>query len=343
MAAGALLALASAIAFGLTTPIVARAGLGVGALTTAALLYAGASATALALRPFSKRSGRALARADVRRVMLVALLGSALAPSFFAWGVQRAGATATSLTLNLEAVFTVLLARAVHREPIGRRAGAAVVAMLVGGTTLALDHVTAFGVVGLLAVAAATLCWAADNTLTRGLADNDPLEVVGAKGVLGAAVTGTLALIWHEPRPAVVATLALLACGATGYGLSLRFYLLAQRRIGAGRTGSIFAVGPFVGAALAWALGDRVAGAATVIGTMAFALGVYLHITETHGHRHLHAPMTHDHAHRHDDGHHEHVHEPPFVGEHSHAHVHARLEHDHPHAPDLHHDHEHST
>jgi hypothetical protein len=36
-----------------------------------------------------------------------------------------------------------------------------------------------------------------------------------------------------------MAALALLAIGATGYGLSLRFYLLAQRAFGAARTGSV--------------------------------------------------------------------------------------------------------
>ncbi len=343
MLTGSLLALASAVAFGVTTPVVARAGVDLGPLTTAALLYSGAAFTALVLRPLSARSGRALARSDASRVALVALLGAALAPSFFAWGVQRAGGTATSLTLNLEAVFTVLLARAVYHEPIGRRAGTAVVLMVIGGATLALDRVTAFGLAGLVAVAVATLCWAADNTLTRGLAEIDPLEVVGAKGALGAAATGTLALLWHEPRPALVATLALLACGATGYGLSLRLYLLAQRRIGAARTGSIFAVGPFVGAAIAWLLGDRDFGVATAVGALAFGLAVYLHVTERHGHRHVHVPASHDHAHRHDDGHHDHLHDPPVVGEHSHPHEHTRVEHDHPHAPDLHHDHEHST
>ena len=47
------------------------------------------------------------------------------------------------------------------------------------------------------------------------------------------------------------------AIGASGYGLSLRLYLLAQRAFGAARTGSVFAFAPFIGAALAIALGDR--------------------------------------------------------------------------------------
>ena len=150
-----------------------------------------------------------------------------------------------------------------------------------------------------------------------------------------------LSFAMHQPFPRFRATLALLACGATGFGLSLRFYLLAQRRIGAGRTGSVFALAPFVGVGAAWALGDRSGNLVTVLSGGFFGFGVYLHLTEAHGHQHTHTPLEHEHVHRHDDGHHDHPHAPPVEGEHSHAHRHDRRSHDHPHAPDLHHRHEH--
>ncbi|MCW5807896.1 MAG: DMT family transporter, partial [Deltaproteobacteria bacterium] len=180
-----------------------------------------------------------------------------------------------------------------------------------------------------------------DNTLTRPLAERDPREVVAAKGALGAAITGAVALAAGERSPALVPALALLACGATGYGFSLRLYLLAQRRIGAGRTGSVFALAPFVGAAIAFALGDRAGGPWTAAAAALFAAGVWLHATERHGHAHVHEPVEHDHPHRHDDGHHDHAHVPPVEGEHSHVHHHDRLEHAHDHAPDIHHTHDH--
>ncbi|HVV85044.1 MAG TPA: DMT family transporter, partial [Kofleriaceae bacterium] len=163
------------------------------------------------------------------------------------------------------------------------------------------------------------------------------------KGALGAALTTAIALARGEPLPGATAALALLACGATGYGLSLRLYLLAQRRIGAGRTGSVFALAPFVGAALAYALGDRPAGAWTLAATALFVAGVLLHVTERHGHPHAHAAVDHDHVHRHDDGHHLHRHDPPVAGEHAHPHHHDPLEHTHEHAPDLHHEHDHDA
>ena len=66
------------------------------------------------------------------------------------------------------------------------------------------------------------------------------------------AATAVLALVAGASRcPSVATAIALFAVGATGYGLSLRFYLLAQRAFGAARTGSVFAFAPFIGAALA--------------------------------------------------------------------------------------------
>jgi drug/metabolite transporter (DMT)-like permease len=340
---GVLLAAAAAIAFGMTTPIVAWAGRGLGPFATAALLYAGAAIASVIMLALSRTRGAPLRRGDLPRVVGVALAGGAVAPALLAWGLQRAGATVGALLLNLEAVFTVMLARAVFREAIGRRVALAVAAMVAGGAALVLDvsRGAEWGLAGVVAVAAATLGWAIDNTLTRPLAERDPLSVIISKAGLGATFTVTAAVVTHEPVPAAGPALVLLACGATGYGLSLRMYLLAQRAIGAGRTGSVFALAPFIGAALAIAAGERGASGWTIAAAALFAAGVYLHITERHRHAHVHEASEHDHVHRHDDGHHDHVHDPPFAGEHAHPHHHDRLAHDHDHASDLHHAHGH--
>ncbi|HWU91435.1 MAG TPA: EamA family transporter [Kofleriaceae bacterium] len=340
---GVLLAALAAVAFGITTPVVAWAGRGVGSFATAALLYLGAALAAVLLRAIEHRSDTPLRRSDLARVLAVAIVGGAVAPTLLAWGLQRSGATIGALLLNLEAVFTVLLARAFFREPIGARVGLAVAAMVAGGIALTLDtwRDASWGVLGIAAVAGATAAWAADNTLTRPLAERDAREVVAGKGGLGALLTTVTALAAGDAWPSWPAALVLLGCGATGYGLSLRLYLLAQRRIGAGRTGSVFALAPFIGAALGFALGDRGAGAGTLAAAVLFALGVYLHVTERHAHAHAHEPLDHDHLHRHPDEHHEHAHDPPFVGEHAHPHRHEHLEHQHEHAPDVHHHHVH--
>ncbi len=340
---GVLLAAAAALAFGVTTPIVAWAGRSIGPFTTAALLYAGAAIIALVLRAIKGRSDAPLRRSHLPRVIVVAVVGGAIAPTMLVWGLQRSGPTIGALLLNLEAVFTVLLARAVFHEPIGPRVAFAVVAMVAGGAALTIDvwQDASWGVLGILGVAGATAAWAADNTLTRPLAERDPLEVILGKGAIGALVTSLAAVLAGEPWPDGWQLAVLLGCGATGYGLSLRLYLVAQRRIGAGRTGSVFALAPFIGALISFALGDRSGGMGAIVAAGLFAFGVYLHVTEHHGHPHVHEVTNHDHLHRHPDDHHTHDHEPAFVGEHAHPHHHDRVAHDHEHAPDLHHDHVH--
>ncbi len=343
IAGGALLALASAIAFGVTTPVIAWAGRDAGPVTTASLLYAGAVIAALAMQVRGTPSGHRLIRSDVPRIVAIAIAGAVIAPVCLAWGLARAGATVGSLVLNLEAILTVVLAWLIYREPLGRRVLLAVIVMAGAGVLLVVDasaHSSA-GLLGAVAVAAATLGWAIDNTLTRALAERDPLHVIIAKGTLGAVLTATIAMLRGESLPSVATIAVLLACGATGYGMSLRLYLLAQRRIGAARTGSVFALAPFVGAAIAWLFGDRDASILTALSAGGFAIGVYLHVSEKHEHVHVHVPTKHDHAHRHDDGHHDHTHDPPVTGEHTHPHEHRRVVHSHDHAPDVHHEHTH--
>jgi drug/metabolite transporter (DMT)-like permease len=193
----------------------------------------------------------------------------------------------------------------------------------------------------LLAVLAATAAWGLDNTLSRALAERDPGEVVLAKAVLGATATALLAAGFGESLPTPAAALGLFAVGATGYGLSLRFYLLAQRAFGAARTGSVFAFAPFIGAALAVAMGDQSTSWLMASGSVLMLAGVVLHLAESHGHEHGHEMTEHEHAHRHDDGHHDHLHVPMPTGAHSHWHRHEPLWHAHPHVPDAHHTHRH--
>ena len=342
IATGVTFAVAAAVAFGLTTPAIAWASHDAGPLTTAALLYGGATIAALVMQ-LRRRPGASLRRGDLPRIFAVAVSGAAVAPVCLAWGLARAGATAGSLVLNFEAVLTVVLAWLVYREPLGRRVLVAVAIMAGAGTVLALDASarSSGGLVGALVVGAATLAWAIDNTLTRPLAERDPLQVIAAKGALGATLTTTIAIVRGETLPSASTIAVLALCGATGYGISLRLYLVAQRKIGAARTGSVFALAPFVGAVIAFVLGDRDASLLTALAAAGFGLGVYLHLSERHGHEHVHQPTEHEHAHRHDDGHHDHVHDPPVLGEHTHRHTHGRTVHSHDHAPDVHHEHSH--
>lgn len=339
---GGLLALLAALLFGVSTPLVQQFGVGLGAFSTAALLYAGAAAVGLLSRQRIDREAR-LQRTDLPRLLAMAASGAVIGPVALAWGLQNTSGTSASLMLTLEAVFTAVLAWRLYRETLDGRVWSAMALLLAGGMLLVLDQGRAGGAQlwGLLAVLLATAAWGVDNTLSRALAERDPGEVVMAKALLGSSATLLLALVFGEALPSAGAALALFAIGATGYGLSLRFYLLAQRAFGAARTGSVFAFAPFIGAALAVALGERSISGLMALGSVLMLAGVVLHLAESHGHEHLHTPMEHEHAHSHDDGHHDHAHADMPAGDHSHRHRHEALRHSHAHVPDAHHDHPH--
>ena len=338
---GGLLALVAAALFGASTPVVQRFGAGVGSFATAALLYAGAAVAGFLMRRDVGAEAR-VRGGDYARLAWMTLFGAVVGPVALVWGLQRTSATSASLMLALEAVLTAAAATLFYREHLGRRAAIAMALMTAGALALVVDRAAGgrAGLPGLLAVVGATAAWALDNTLSRGLSDRDPGQVVMLKSALGAAIALLCAGLTQPTLPPLGASAGLFAVGALGYGLSLRFYLLAQRALGSSRTASIFAFAPLIGAACAVVLGDRV-GAGVAVGAALMAVGIVLHLTERHGHWHDHVGLEHEHAHVHDDAHHTHRHDRLPEGAHSHAHRHDPIGHAHAHMPDEHHTHAH--
>ena len=177
---GGLIALAAALLFGASTPLVQKFGAGVGSFWTAALLYGGAAlAGGLSLRPAAREAQ--LRKSDLPRLLAMAGCGAALGPVLLAWGLAHTSGTGASLMLALEAVFTALLARAMYAEQLDRRVMLAMGLIAAGGVVLILDQgqtAASASLPGLLAVLGATAAWGLDNTLSRGVAERDPGQVV---------------------------------------------------------------------------------------------------------------------------------------------------------------------
>ncbi|MBI2893023.1 MAG: DMT family transporter [Deltaproteobacteria bacterium] len=345
---GFALALGAAASFGLGIPLIQRASEGVGSFFAAALLYAGAALScgfSLAWTTPRARGEAPLGRPQLPLLVGIAVLGAALSPAALIWGLARTSGLSAALLLNAEGAFTVLLARLLESERLGGRLVLAVTLIFAGSALVALGEVSGGpgtgGIVGVLAVAAATLGWATDSTLASRLSGFDPRAVVAAKSAIGAVLSIALALTLGESGPVLLAAAALVAIGSVSYGASLMLYLSAQRILGAGRAGAVFSVGPFFGALLALALGDRTGSWIVAPAALLLVSGVGLQIAERHAHAHRHAGLAHDHRHGHDDGHHDHLHDPMPASPHSHVHAHDERVHAHPHTDDAHHRHRH--
>jgi drug/metabolite transporter (DMT)-like permease len=197
------------------------------------------------------------------------------------------------------------------------------------------------GLAGPLAIAGACLAWAFDNNLTRKVSINDAMLIACIKGLVAGPISIALALHYGAHLPTAPLLLQAGLLGFVGYGLSLTLFVLALRNLGTARTGAYFSLAPFIGAALAVALGAPLTPTLIIAGLFMGA-GVWLHITESHAHVHRHLPVEHEHSHIH-DSHHQHPHPDEWTGQepHSHLHAHEPLKHAHPHYPDVHHRHEH--
>jgi drug/metabolite transporter (DMT)-like permease len=345
---GVMYGLASALLFGVSTPLAKWLVGTVSPLMLAGLLYAGSGVGlfgVLAARVLSSPGGTAIAlprRTEWAWLAGAIVLGGVLGPVALMYGLTITPASTASLLLNLEAVFTALLAWFLFRENFDRRIAIGMLSIVAGGALLAWNPVHSGGSSkGAVFIALACLAWALDNNFTRRISTSDATMIAAVKGLVAGTVNLALALATGFAFPDVSLTLASATVGFLGYGVSLVLFVLALRHLGAARAGAYFSVAPFFGAAVALLLQhDPLSWQLGLAGTL-MALGVWLHVTERHGHEHAHEFLEHTHAHVH-DAHHQHTHESWDGREpHSHLHAHAPMVHDHPHYPDVHHRHPH--
>ncbi|OGA16521.1 MAG: hypothetical protein A3I63_11585 [Betaproteobacteria bacterium RIFCSPLOWO2_02_FULL_66_14] len=338
-------ALAAAALFGASTPF-AKLLLGeVSPWLLAAVLYLGSGlglGAWIALRPRSDPVPR-IERRDWPWLAAAIASGGVVAPVLLLSGLAVTSAGASSLLLNLEAVFTALIAWTVFRENAGPRVFTGWLAIVAGGVLLAWEQAPgAGGLAGPLLVAAACLAWAIDNNLTRKVAGGDAALIACLKGLVAGAVNLVLALASGAALPAIASLAGGAVVGFLGYGVSLALFIVALRQLGTARTSAYFSIAPFFGAALALVLLAEQPGTAFWMAAALMALGVWLHVSERHGHFHVHETSEHAHAHVHDE-HHRHAHAFEWDGgePHTHPHRHEPLAHAHRHDPDLHHRHRH--
>ena len=339
--AAILYALAAAALFGASTPL-AKLLLGeTSPLMLAGLLYLGSGIGLLFWLSFRRRAQRPrLSNNDLPWLAGAIAAGGIAGPALLMYGLVRSDGATASLLLNLEGVFTAVIAWVVFRENVDRRVFIGMVAIVAGGVVL--SWAGAPGSKGAWLIAAACLAWAIDNNLTRRVAGADPVTIAGLKGLVAGSVNLALGLYQGATLPPGLVIASAAAVGLFGYGISLVLFVLALRHLGTARTGAYFSVAPFFGAAIALTVLGESASIAFWIAAGLMAAGVWLHLTERHEHVHVHQHLLHEHPHVHDE-HHRHEHGFAWDGRepHSHEHEHGGLRHSHAHYPDLHHRHGH--
>lgn len=328
---------AAAVLFGISAPLASKLTDEMGAFTLAGLLYVGA---AIAVAPFVGRTPptRRAVRASLPNLSLAVILGGAVGPVLLAVGLGLLPAATSSLLLNLELVFTTIVAGLIFHEQLGRNVIAGTALVVVGSIALGWSGNPELRW-GALIIAGACLCWAIDNSATAAIDQINPSHITLAKGVI-AGGTNLIIGLSLTGIPASGPILAALVIGGFGYGASITLWVAGARDLGAARGQLIFATAPFIGALVAWSALSEPIAARQVIAFLIAAGGVAFVLGSDHEHEHRHrtSPHTHDHTH---DRHHDHQAESMPPERHTHQHEHPQIVHRHPHVPDLHHRHEH--
>lgn len=177
------------------------------------------------------------------------------APICLLLGLRSESAANVSLLNNFEIVATALIALAVFKEKISLRLWAGIAFVVLSCALLSVSDFSQFQFsYGSLFVLLACVCWGLENNCTRKISSKDPLEIVLLKGIFSGSGSIVIGLCIGERVTIVWSVFAVLGVGFVAYGLSIFFYVHAQRLLGAARTSAYYAIAPFIGTLLSLAV-----------------------------------------------------------------------------------------
>ena len=252
----------------------------------AALLSLGAGLGMFVLRLMQKALGHAsceqpLTREELPYTAAMVVLDIA-APIFLMLGLQRTAAAHASLLNNFEIVATSLIALLLFRERISQRMWWAIGLVTLSSIVLSLEGTDSLQFsTGSLFVLLACCCWGLENNCTRRLSEKDPLQIVVVKGFGSGAGAFLVALLSGETLPMILPVVGTLCLGFVAYGLSIFFYIRAQRDLGAAKTSLYYAVAPFIGVLLSLLIFRQIPGVTFFIALAIMAVGTWLASTDT--------------------------------------------------------------
>ena len=245
------LALLAAVLYAVNLPF-SKLLLGqVGSLTMAGLLYLGAGVGMALLSLLHRDNAPRLGREDLAPTLGMILLDIA-APILLMLGLRGGEAASASLLGNFEIVATALFALLLFRERVSRTLWAALGCITLSCGVLSFQGAESlrFSAASLLVLGAAC-CWGLENNCTRRLSSKSAREIVILKGFFSGGGSLCLARLAGESLPPLGVALRAMGLGFVSYGLSIFFYVRAQRELGAARTSAYYSVNPFVGSLLA--------------------------------------------------------------------------------------------
>lgn len=299
----------------------------------AAFLYLGAGLGLLvySLLRKEKENSEPLTKAEIPYTIGMVVLDIA-APILLMLGLQYTNSANASLLNNFEIVATSIIALLAFKEVLSRRLVIAIALVTLASVILGFEGKGSFQFnTGSLLVLGVACCWGLENNCTRMLSSKSSVQITTIKGIFSGLGSLIVALVVGEKIPHILWIFAVLLLGFVAYGLSINFYIKAQKDLGAAKTSAYYSIAPFLGVAFGMLMLGEQPAMQFYIGLGIMIVATILMVKDTialqHTHEHAHI---HSHTHRHGDLIHSHEHEHI----HSHTHIHGEEESAHQHTHD---------
>jgi len=222
---------------------------------------------------------------DKKNYLLIfasAAFGGILAPVFYFSGLNLTTATDTSVLINGEILFTVLIAILFFKEKVNTIGYLAILLVIIGvsiiTTNLSFSRELFRLDLGNLLVLCSTLFWAMDNNVSKLITSRVPIDrIVFTKSIIGGGVlfiivtlSGISLDIKNEQVPNI------LFLGILGFGGSLFFFLQSLKFIGTVRTILIFSLTSVFGIIFASIFLHEKISSYQILATVVIISGIYL-------------------------------------------------------------------
>lgn len=279
------MAVLAAALYALSSPISKLLLSDVSSKMMAALLYLGAGIGMGLVRLVQLRLGKVTREQPLTKKDLPYTIGMVVldiaAPIFLMTGLNMTTAANASLLNNFEIVATSIIALVIFKEAISKRLWLAIGMVTLSSIVLSFEDVSSFSFsLGSVFVLLACVCWGFENNCTRMLSKSDPLEIVVIKGFGSGIGALMIAFAWGETIPGIGYMLGALVLGFVAYGLSIFFYIYAQRDLGAAKTSAYYALAPFIGVALSFLILRETPTVSFAVGLAIMILGTYFASTD---------------------------------------------------------------
>lgn len=231
----------------------------VDATMMAALLYLGAGIGLMLYGLGRKALGKGgqqerLTRKELPYTVAMVVL-DIIAPILLMLGIERTNSANVSLLNNFEIVATTIIALVIFKEVVSAKLWIAIVMVTIASIVLSFENAGAFVFnEGSLLVLGACVCWGFENNCTKMISNKSSVEIVTIKGCFSGLGSLIVALILGEQIPAGKWIVAALLLGFVAYGLSIHFYIMAQKDLGAAKTSAYYSIAPFLGVAFSMIL-----------------------------------------------------------------------------------------